>query len=191
MAVRLAKPGDAAGILEIYAPHVISGSCTFEIDVPTEEAIRQRIENGLLKFPWIVYEIDGQIGGYVYASSHREREAYQWTCECSVYVHPEFKGKGLGEKMYRVLFNMLKIQGLVNVYAGISLPNEASVRLHEKCGFLFFAGYENVGYKLGAWQKVGWWKLQLLPYLLNPPPPLKFSSLDPSVINKMLADTEA
>lgn len=190
MSIRVARAEDAAGMLEIYAPHVSYGTCTFETVVPSREDFSQRIEKGLSRFPWIVFEENNRIGGYVYASTHREREAYQWTCECSVYVHPDLKGRGLGSKLYSVLFELLKSQGLFNVYAGISLPNEASIRLHEKCGFQHFAVYENVGYKLGAWQKVGWWKLQLLPYKLNPPPPLKFSMLPPSLIAEKISREE-
>lgn len=177
--VRIATKADAAGVREIYAPHVLTGACTFETQVPTLEEIEARIEKCLQKFPWLVCEINGQIAGYAYASAHREREAYQWTCECSVYVHEQHKGKRIGLALYDVLFSILKQQRLVTLYAGITLPNEASVRLHEKCGFVLFAEYDNVGYKLGAWHKVGWWKHQLNPYEPTPSPPLPFIQLNP------------
>jgi L-amino acid N-acyltransferase YncA len=183
--VRLATSEDAAGILAIYAPHVLSGICTFETELPTTEQIAQRIDNCLPRFPWIVCSIDGQIAAYVYASKHREREAYQWSCECSVYVHNDFAGKRIGEELYRSLIEILSMQGFRNLYAGITLPNDPSIRLHEKCGFAHFATYENIGYKLGRWHNVGWWKLRLNDCIPDPPPPLKLSELKPETLRQL------
>lgn len=180
--IRTATPADAAGMLPIYAPHVLHDAITFETTVPSVEEFEDRINKGLQKFPWLVCEEEGSIAGYAYASTHREREAYQWTCESSVYVHGKYTGRGIGSGLYGVLFQLLKLQGLVNLYAGITLPNEASVALHKKCGFTAFAGYDNIGYKLGKWHKVGWWKLQLNEYNLTPSPPLLFSHLNPSFL---------
>ena len=180
--IRTATTADAAGILEIYAPFVLSTAVSFETAVPTVKEIEGRIEKCLQKFPWIICEIDGTVGGYAYASSHREREAYQWTCESSIYLHPNVKGKGWGKIIYPCLFNLLKLQGFVNVYGGITLPNEASIKLHERCGFECFAVYDNVGYKLDSWHKVGWWKHQLNEYNLKPSPPLPFFQLDQQLV---------
>jgi len=185
--VRLAKAGDAGSILEIYAPHVLYNACTFETRVPPVDEFEVRITKCLQKFPWLVCEIDDRIAGYVYASPHREREAYQWTCESSVYVHKDFKGKGIGKELYKALFQILKMQGLINVYAGITLPNDASVKLHEACGFQLFAEYDNIGYKMGAWHKVGWWKLQLNEHELKPSPPLLFSEFNLRLLPDLLA----
>ena len=187
--VRTAGSGDAEGMLDIYAPYILNTAFTFETEVPGIEVFALRIMNGLQRFPWIVCTVNDTLAGYVYASPHREREAYQWTCECSVYIREEFKGNGIGKDLYGLLFQLLKMQGLKNVYAGITLPNEASVRLHEKCGFRKFATYENIGYKLGSWQKVGWWKLQLSEYDLKPPPPVGFSLLDPEIIAPLFSGT--
>jgi phosphinothricin acetyltransferase len=178
MKVRIATGADARGILEIYAPHIEKTACTFETVVPSIDQFAERIEKGLEKFPWIVLEHDGVTGAYVYASTHREREAYQWTCECSVYVRDNFQGAGVGFILYEALYAILKMQGIVNLYAGITLPNEASIRLHEKCGFEQFATYNNIGFKLGRWHNVGWWKRQLNEYSTTPPPPVKFSRLE-------------
>lgn len=180
--IRTATADDAAGMLQIYAPHVLHDAVTFETAVPSVEEFEGRINKGLQKFPWLVCENEGSIVGYAYASAHREREAYQWTCESSVYVHDKYAGKGIGSCLYGVLFRILKVQGLVNLYAGITLPNEASVKLHENCGFTAFAGYDNIGYKLGKWHKVGWWKLQLNEYAPTPSPPLLFPQLNPSFL---------
>ena len=184
---RIANVNDAQGILQIYTPHVLHDACTFETRVPSTDEFEARISKCLQKFPWIVCEIDNNIAGYVYASMHREREAYQWTCESSVYVHKNFKGKGIGKALYEALFQILEAQSLVNVYAGITLPNEASVRLHEGCGFRLFAEYENIGYKLGKWHKVGWWKLQINNHDPKPTPPLLFPELAPSFLSDVFS----
>jgi L-amino acid N-acyltransferase YncA len=189
--VRPATVEDAAGILQIYAPHVLHDACTFETNAPSVQGIEARIKKCLQKFPWLVCLVRDQIAGYVYASTHREREAYQWTCESSVYVHEAYKGKGIGTELYNELFQILKQQGMVNVYAGITLPNKASVKLHENCGFRLFAEYENIGYKLGAWHKVGWWKLQLNAYELKPSPPLFFPELNPSTLLNLFENAAA
>ena len=187
--VRLASINDSKQILDIYAPSILTAATSFETDVPSVEEMQRRIETCLLKYPWIVCVIDEKIAGYVYASKHREREAYQWSCVCSVYVHNDFKGKGIGKKLYQLLFEILKQQGFRNVYAGITLPNDGSVRLHENCGFQNFARYENIGYKFGNWHTVGWWKLQINPYDLNPPPPLKLSQLDSDLLAGLFQQT--
>ena len=176
--IRPATLSDAQGILNIYAPHVRRSFCTFESEVPSIEEMQERIKKIMLTKPWLVCTIDKSIAAYVYASAHRERTAYQWSCECSVYTSPDFQNAGIGHQLYKTLFQILKAQGYRNVYAGITLPNEASIRLHEKCGFTPFATYENVGYKLGKWKSVGWWKLQLHNYNLKPSPPSQFSELD-------------
>jgi phosphinothricin acetyltransferase len=187
--VRLATKDDAPQIIDIYSPSVLTASISFETEVPSEEEMQKRIDTVLQNYPWIVCAIDGKIAGYVYASKHREREAYQWSCECTAYMHPTFKGKGIGRKLYQLLFQLLKLQGFRNVYAGITLPNEASVRLHERCGFEKFVVYENVGYKFGNWHSVGWWKLRINNYDLEPPPPLKFSELDAGLVADLFEQT--
>jgi L-amino acid N-acyltransferase YncA len=176
--LRVAVPSDARGILEIYAPHVQGSFCTFETEIPSIEEISQKIEKYTQSKPWLVCTINNVIASYAYASEHRARTAYQWCCESSVYTHNDFQGKGITHQLYKTLFAMLKMQGYRNVYAGITLPNEASIKLHEKCGFTHFATYENIGYKLGEWKDVGWWKLRLNEYDPEPSPPLKFSEMD-------------
>jgi phosphinothricin acetyltransferase len=176
--VRIAGTYDAKGILDIYAPIVLTRDTTFETVVPTLNEIRHRIDHYLQKFPWLVCTINDVIAGYAYASSHRDREAYQWSCECTVYIHEQFRKCGIGNELYSVLFSILKRQGIKNVYAGITLPNQASKGLHEKHGFKHLCNYDNVGYKLGEWKTVGWWKLQLNEYDPKPSPPLKFSQIN-------------
>jgi L-amino acid N-acyltransferase YncA len=179
--VRNATAADAPGILDIYAPYIESSAITFESDIPSVESFAGRISHYQQSRPWIVCEINGRIAGYVYAGPYRERVAYQWCCECSVYIHEDFKGIRLGQHLYSALLPLLAMQGYRNVYAVITLPNDASVRLHERCGFEYFATFEQVGYKLGAWQKVGWWRLPLNNFEGPPAPPLDFPQLDLSL----------
>jgi phosphinothricin acetyltransferase len=176
--IRLATPSDAQGILTIYAPHIQKSFCTFENEVPSLEQFSERINKFVQPRPWLVCIINDVVAGYAYASAHRERVAYQWCCESSVYTHEDFQGKGIGRQLYKALFGILGAQGYRNVYAGITLPNEASIRLHEHCGFTHFATYTNVGYKLGQWKSVGWWQLQLNKYNPKPTPPIPFSEMD-------------
>ncbi len=187
--VRIVRKTDAKEIIDIYTPSILNAAISFETELPSIAEMQKRIETILQTYPWMVCEVDGKIAAYVYASKHRDREAYQWSSECSVYVHQNFKGKGIGKEMYQLLFQILKLQGIRNVYAGITLPNEASIILHENCGFEKFAEYENVGYKLGNWHTVGWWKLRLNEYDPDPPPPLKFSELDAEMIAGLFQKT--
>ena len=186
--LRLAKSSDAKAILDIYAPYIKNTSLTFETEVPTEKAFAERIEKYLTKWPWLVCEINGMIAGYAYASLYRERSGYQWSIECSVYIHDNHHQSGIGKALYFSLFEILKRQGFNNVYAVINLPNDKSVAFHEKCGFTHFATYEKVGYKLGQWKNVGWWRLIINEFGDEPAPPVLFAELNkdflPELFNK-------
>jgi len=188
LSLRLATPADAAGILQIYAPYIQNTSFTFETEVPSEKAFAERISSYLVNWPWLVMEENGIVAGYAYASRYRERVAYQWSVECSVYVHDDFQQKGIAGKLYKTLFNILKKQGFRNVYAVINLPNEKSVAFHEKAGFSYFATYEQVGYKLGKWKNVGWWRLILNDFGDEPVAPVLFSELDTAVVEEVIKE---
>jgi len=190
MKLRLAAPDDAAPILGIYGPYIESTSLTFETEVPTVEQFSNRIQGYLEEWPWLVCETNEElIAGYAYASRYRERAGYQWCVEVSVYIQEKFHHCGIGSALYNTLFKILKIQGYRNVYAVINLPNETSVKFHERLGFEFFALYKNVGYKLGSWKNVGWWQKIINEYVHEPAPPVKFSALDKSFLN-LLLDSE-
>jgi len=161
MEVRLATQRDAAAIQEIYAPIVLSSFTSFETDVPTAEQMRDRVLATLARHPWLVATDGDAVTGYAYASRHRERAAYQWSVDVSVYVHPAHQRRAVATRLYRELFDRLRAQRFVSAYAGIALPNDASVRLHESFGFVPVGVYRNVGFKLGAWRDVGWWQLAL------------------------------
>jgi L-amino acid N-acyltransferase YncA len=188
MTIRLAEEKDAARILAIYSPYIETTSFTFETETPTVPEFAERIRTYLLNWPWLVCEIEGMITGYAYATKYRERAAYQWCTESSVYIHDDFQRAGIARALYTALFEILKRQGFRNIYAVINLPNEKSVAFHESCGFEYFATYEKVGYKLGKWKNVGWWKLSVNEYDMEPSAPVKFSDLDKSFLPALLEE---
>ena len=159
--VRLATPADAAGVLAIYAPIVRDTAISFEIDPPSAWEMARRIDFTLERLPYLVYEDGGEIGGYVYAGSHRERGAYLWSVDVTVYIHERMRRSGVGRALYTSLLALLRLQGYCRAYAGITLPNAGSVGLHESFGFSAVGVYRAVGHKLGAWHDVGWWELAL------------------------------
>lgn len=184
--IRLATAKDAEAILAIYAPFIENTSFTFETEVPSVAAFAERIEHYSDNWPWLVCEAGGTIAGYAYASRYRERVAYQWSVESSVYVHDEFQRAGVARALYAALFEILGKQGFRNVYAVINLPNDKSVAFHESCGFSYFATYEQVGYKLGKWKNVGWWRLVLNGFDEEPAAPVAFSAMDKSFLPGLL-----
>jgi L-amino acid N-acyltransferase YncA len=186
--LRLAQPSDAAGILDIYAPYIRNTSFTFETEVPSQEAFAERITTYLHNWPWLVCEIDGRIAGYAYGARYRERTAYQWCVESSIYIHDDFLRANIGKALYGALIDILRRQGFRNVYAVINLPNDRSVRFHESCGFTWFATYEKVGYKLGRWKNVGWWQLIINEYIDEPPAPVKFGDLNKNFLEELFAE---
>jgi phosphinothricin acetyltransferase len=168
--VRVATGDDAAAIAAIYAPVVRDTPISFELEPPTVEQMRRRVLDTLAVRPWLVCERGGELLGYAYAASHRERAAYQWCVETSVYVAAGARRQGVGRRLYAELLPLLARQGYVHAYAGITLPNASSVALHEALGFRPIGVYRGIGYKLGAWHDVGWWDY-LLPGGVSPGPP--------------------
>ncbi len=156
MHIRQAHTQDAGGILDIYKPYISSTPFTFETTAPLLDEFAERIRSYTEKYPWLVAEDEGRIIGYAYASKHRDREAYQWCVESSVYVLEEYHSKGVAKELYSNLFGILQRCGYVNVYAGITLPNPKSISFHTKMGFEPVGIYRNIGYKLGKWHDVAW-----------------------------------
>ena len=162
MHVRDARPEDAAVIAGIYRFYVEESVTSFEDVVPTGFQFAERME-AAPRLPWLVAEDDdGRIVGYAYASRHRERSAYRWAVDCSVYLQRDRTGRGTGRLLYSELLSVLREHGYWRAYAGIVLPNPGSVRLHEAMGFVPVGTYQQVGYKLGSWHDVGWWQLALV-----------------------------
>ena len=160
MTVRPATAHDAAGIAAVYAPWVTGSVASFETDPPDAAEFRRRM-SGEPRLPWLVAERGSQVVGYAYASPHRARPAYRWAVDVSVYLAPDDRGRGTGRALYDVLLPLLCELVHVTAHAGITLPNPASVRLHEALGFAPVGVYRSVGHKHGAWHDVGWWQLRL------------------------------
>jgi L-amino acid N-acyltransferase YncA len=177
MMIRLATIHDTEEILEIYTPYVQNTNISFETIVPSREEMESRIKGVLINNPWIVLEAENSILGYAYASKHRERAAYRWAVDISIYMRQDCRGKGAGKALYTALISILRLQGYYNVYAGICLPNEASVGIHEYFGFKKIAQYSNVGYKFGQWHDVGWWELSLRQHNPEPNEPISLNSI--------------
>jgi phosphinothricin acetyltransferase len=155
--MRPAAPGDAAELLSIYRPIVEKTVTSFELECPSEKEFARRIETANAAHAWLTAEIDGKIAGYAYATAHRARAAYKYSAETSAYVHEDFRGQGVGGGLYRRLLDELSGLGYCNAFAGITLPNPASVALHESVGFVPIGTFPRVGYKFGSWRDVGWW----------------------------------
>lgn len=170
--IRMATAGDAGAIARIYAPIVENTVISFETVPPTDAEMEKRLGAVLAYAPWLVGERDGEILGFAYASRHRERAAYLWSVDVSVYVHESCRRRGVGRALYASLFALLRLQGFFAAHAGIALPNPGSVGLHESLGFRAIGVYPLVGYKFGAWHDVGWWQLPLQARASHPTPPL-------------------
>jgi L-amino acid N-acyltransferase YncA len=180
--IRLATPHDAAGVQAIYAPVVRETAISFELEPPTVEDMQQRIGEVVERMPWLVCEHRGQVLGYAYAGPHRVRAAYQWSVDVSVYIDAQARRSGVGRGLYRSLFAVLVMQGFYHAYAGITLPNPASVGLHESLGFEPVGVYRTVGYKMGAWHDVGWWQLALQARVTPPSPPVDLGAVCASAV---------
>jgi phosphinothricin acetyltransferase len=183
---RVAVPDDADAIAEIYAPYVRDTIISFETEAPDAGKIAARIRRIGVQYPWLVATIDDRIAGYAYACEHRSRLAYRWSVDAAVYLRASAQRQGIGRALYERLFAVLRLQGHVNAFAGISLPNAASVGMHEALGFAPIGTYRQVGYKLGAWRDVGWWQLKLCEPPADAPEPIAFSQLDPAVVAQIL-----
>lgn len=177
--VRVATCDDAAAIAAIYAPVVRDTAISFELEPPDVGVMRQRVLDTLRLRPWLVCERDGALLGYAYGGAHRERAAYQWCTETSVYIAASARRQGVGRLLYAELLPLLARQGYVHAYAGITLPNSASVGLHEALGFVPIGIYPRIGFKFDTWHDVGWWELSLAGASLpqRPAPPTPFPQI--------------
>src|SRR5471030_661700 len=149
--IRSAVTADATALRAIYAPFVEATAVSFEEVVPTSEQFAARIATAVQGWAWLVAERDQQCLGYAYGSRHRERAAYRWSVEVSAYVHPSYYRQGVGAALYGSLLEVLAGKGFCNAYAGITLPNEASVALHQKLGFQSIGVFRSAGRKFGQW----------------------------------------
>ncbi|MGP0028135.1 MAG: arsinothricin resistance N-acetyltransferase ArsN1 family B [Streptosporangiaceae bacterium] len=173
--VRDATPADAGDIAAIYAPVVGKTAISFEEAPPGPGEIARRMR-ATPRLPWLIADDAGRVAGYAYASAHRARPAYRWSADCSVYLDPRYRSRGLGRLLYEHLITEVASLGYISLFAGIALPNEASVGLHEAMGFRPVGVFRDVGYKLGAWRDVGWWQRPLCEAPPSPDEPLPWRS---------------
>ncbi|NUO74228.1 MAG: N-acetyltransferase [Frateuria sp.] len=188
MATRIARLEDAEAIHAIYLPSVQTGVATFETEPPGEEAMRQRIVERLARYPWLVWEHESQVLAYAYASRFRERAAYDWIAETSIYVRDDAQRQGIARRLYGVLLDAMRMQGLTQAVGVITLPGEASVRMHESMGFEPAGVWRQSGYKLGRWWDVGVWQKTLQTPPERPAPVTPFAQLlDSPALRELLA----
>jgi L-amino acid N-acyltransferase YncA len=175
--IRLATERDGEAVAAIYRPVVAETAISFETTLPDGVEMARRIDDTLRSYPWLVCDVDGRTAGYAYAARHRVRGAYQWSVDTSAYIDERYRRRSIGRGLYTSLFAILAAQGYFNAFAGIALPNPASVGLHESMGFEPIGVYRRVGYKLDRWHDVGWWQLTLKQHEGSPGVPLDVATL--------------
>jgi phosphinothricin acetyltransferase len=164
--LRDAEGGDAAAIARIYRPFVEDSAVSFEVDAPDDAEMAARIEAARARYAWLVAIVDGRVVGYAYAGAHRARAGYRFSVETSAYVDDGARGRGVGRALYDALLDRLVARGFCSAYAGIVLPNDASVALHRAVGFVDVGVFRRVGWKLGRFHDVMWLER---PLALRPP----------------------
>ena len=178
--LRLATPDDGPACLAVYAPYVRDTAITFELEPPDPAEMSARIAKTIERTPWIVAEVDGVVRGYSYAGSWRERPAYSWTAESTVYVDGNHRGLGIGRATMVALLDMLRFQGFHSIVAGITPPNPGSVALHLSLGFERVGTFEAVGWKHGSWHGAEWFRAEIAertePASIRPLPEIRDSA---------------
>lgn len=181
IAIRAATSEDANAIAAIYAPHVLTGTASFENDPPDARTMRSRMAASDGLYPWLVAtqgDADSAgVIGYAYASKFRDRPAYRYVCETSIYLTDASRGSGVGRLLYAALVDTLRAQGFVHAIGAITLPNDRSIKLHEAVGYRRAGVYREVGFKHGQWIDVGFWQCELNEPVVPPVEPRKFSDV--------------
>ena len=175
--IRPAVAADVPAMLEIYAPYILTTTATFEYDVPSEHEFSERFQKITAQFPWLVWEEEGEIWGYAYASPPYSRAAYSWCAEPSVYLKPQARGKGIGKLLYRALEQILLLQGYQVLYALITEENVSSRRFHEHCGYEFRVMFPSCGFKFGRWLGLVWMEKRLKSVEIPSNFPVSWSSI--------------
>ena len=187
--IRLASTDDADGIRAVYAPFVDT-PVTFEEEAPSCEAYRERIAEICEKYPCLVAEEDGRVVGFAYAHELRERIAFQWNAELSVYLAPAAQGQGVGSRLYAALIELLRLMGIKAAYGVVTSPNPASERLHRAFGFALMGVQPHAGFTCGAWHDVAWYVREIAPFEDAPAPPAPFptyASAHPDQVSEVIA----
>lgn len=187
MRCRAAVPADAPRLAEIYAPYVSDTAVTFATVPLTQQDFLHKLD---APYPFLVCEENGLVLGYAYAAAFRAKEAYRWDVELTIYLDPAVHGRGAGKALLSRLIALLRMQGYLNAYSCITLPNEKSIGLHRSLGFGQIGLFENAGYKLGAWRSVVWLHLPLGSFALPPREPIPFSQLPQEAVSAVLNHTD-
>lgn len=173
ISIREATAADAARCAAIYAPYVTGTAITFEIEPPGTEEFARRIATASASHAWLVADHDGEVVGYAYGHDFADRPAYGWSCETSIYLDRGHRGQGIGGALYAALLPRLAGRGYRRAFAGVTLPNDASLGLHHAFGFADAGCYRRVGWKHGAWHDVAWLQRDLQAEELDPPAPVR------------------
>ena len=194
--MRAATPQDAEQLLELYTPFVISedssiSNVSFELEAPELEEFRQRIVDISSQYPYLVGEVNGRILGYVYCHPYRERLAYQWSVEVTIYLAPEGQGKGLGRVLYEAMEEILRLQGITMLYSCITLGNEHSIKMHEALGYRLIGTFTKSGYKNGQWLDTVWLEKALQECPARPESIKSWRELEPQSVEAVLAEATA
>jgi len=184
--IRLVQEADAEEILGIYEPYVSGTAITFECEIPSVDEFGNRMKEISADYPYIVCMSNEKIVGYAYAHTQRERAAYQWNAELSVYINQNYQRRGMGKILYGALIEILKLQNVRNVYGVVTFPNENSERLHEYFGFKKLGVFNNTGYKSGAWHDVMWFEKTIGDYDLQPKPFLSIKEINMDIITEIM-----
>lgn len=182
----MATAADAQEIADIYRPFVTDSAISFELEAPEGTEMARRIEATVQHMPWLVCEENHVVLGYAYASKHRDRAAYQWSVEVSAYVRADARRSGIARELYRRLFDVLASQGFYNAYAGITLPNAASVAFHAALGFTPVGIYRNIGFKNGRWHDVAWYERALNQHSSPDGAPIPLSYVPCAAVTELL-----
>ena len=161
--IRVATEADVPAILDIYAPYILDTTITFEYDVPCRRSFLQRFYDVTAQFPWLVWEENGAVLGYAYASAPFSRPAYAWCAEPSIYLAPDARGRGIGKKLYAALEAILRDQGYQVLYALITEENTASIHFHQRMNYEYLAKFSDCGFKFNRWLGVTWMEKRLSP----------------------------
>lgn len=191
--VRAAVPRDAERLLEIYIPFVISedsslSNVSFELEAPSLEEFRQRIVDISAKFPYLVAQVGEELWGYVYCHPYRERLAYQWSVEVTIYLAPVGQGKGLGRVLYEAMEEILRLQGITMAYSCITLGNEHSIKMHEALGYRLIGTFSKSGYKNGQWLDTVWLEKELQPCPAQPENMRSWRELEAAKVDRILVN---
>ena len=191
--VRAAVPRDAERLLEIYIPFVISedsslSNVSFELEAPSLEEFRQRIVDISAKFPYLVAQVGDELWGYVYCHPYRERLAYQWSVEVTIYLAPVGQGKGLGRVLYEAMEEILRLQGITMAYSCITLGNEHSIKMHEALGYRLIGTFSKSGYKNGQWLDTVWLEKELQPCPAQPENMRSWRELEAAKVDQILVN---